>query len=451
MQFRSIVSLVRGSCCLGVLWAGVLLNRPDKICHADEPRFSSDIAPLLQKRCVGCHGAKSAEAEYRLDTFERLLKDGVSGSPPIEPGKPESSELYLRLVTDDDDTRMPAESERLADEEIELVRRWIAAGAKFDGISQQESLSDLLPAIVHPSAPATYRRPIPISALAIDPSGQTVWLGGYHEITNWGWDGELQARIGDQGQRTYSIDFEPAGRRLLSASGTPGELGEVRLFEPETDLSPRVLVRADDVIMAARWSPDGTKVAVGMPNGALQVFDVTTGSLLNTLTGHSGAITALRWRDDGKQVVTASADRTAKVHDIEKGRSIATFSGHNGIVTDVLFSKDPSQLMSVAVDGSAALWSASDGRKRRDLLKADRPLFRIAASENAYILAGNRVIKRFESGSHRDLGLPIDSTDVMTAIDVHDAHVAIGTIAGDVLIVELETEKLQRFEPLPHE
>ena len=47
--------------------------------------FKKDVAPLLQRRCVTCHGEESAKGGYRLDTFARLSKAGESDLAPIVP------------------------------------------------------------------------------------------------------------------------------------------------------------------------------------------------------------------------------------------------------------------------------------------------------------------------------------------------------------------------------
>lgn len=98
---------------------------------ADEPvDFATQIRPILSDRCFHCHGPddNAREADLRLDT-----KDGAyEGS--IVPGDPKSSEVFARISSEDESTRMPPpESNRsLSKEEIELIRRWIKQGAQYD-------------------------------------------------------------------------------------------------------------------------------------------------------------------------------------------------------------------------------------------------------------------------------------------------------------------------------
>ena len=47
----------------------------------------------------------------------------------VIPGKPEQSELYKRLITDDEEDRMPPDDAPLSPQEIDTIRRWISEGA----------------------------------------------------------------------------------------------------------------------------------------------------------------------------------------------------------------------------------------------------------------------------------------------------------------------------------
>ena len=137
---------------------------------AADVSFLRDVAPILTTRCAGCHGDKKAEGDYRLHTFDYLLLAGASGSVAVTPGKPEESELLARLVDADPATRMPQEDDPLTKAEIETVRNWIAAGAKFDGVDRAASIKSQLPPRKHPAAPERYAHAVPVYALAWSPT-----------------------------------------------------------------------------------------------------------------------------------------------------------------------------------------------------------------------------------------------------------------------------------------
>ncbi len=99
--------------------------------HADGAvDFDQQIRPILFSRCVGCHGADTAEAGLRLDS--RAAATGQLDSvAAIVPERPEESELLRRVASNDPEERMPPEGEPLTAAEIELLQRWIDEGAPW--------------------------------------------------------------------------------------------------------------------------------------------------------------------------------------------------------------------------------------------------------------------------------------------------------------------------------
>jgi hypothetical protein len=90
-------------------------------------RFESQILPILQKKCLRCHGAQKRNAELNLATGADLLHGSESGAVVVA-GQPDESLLYQKIR----DREMPPEgNEPLTDAEAELIRRWIAEGAKL--------------------------------------------------------------------------------------------------------------------------------------------------------------------------------------------------------------------------------------------------------------------------------------------------------------------------------
>lgn len=103
------------------------LSAPDTA-SANAVDFSRSIAPILQARCLGCHGRKSQKGGLRLDSRERLLKGGDSG-PIVEAGRAKESRLIEVVTgTTDDGLVMPPEGPRLRPEQIESLRAWIDRG-----------------------------------------------------------------------------------------------------------------------------------------------------------------------------------------------------------------------------------------------------------------------------------------------------------------------------------
>jgi hypothetical protein len=102
---------------------------------ADTPlSFNRDVRPILADACFHCHGPDSGtrKADLRLDTEQSFFGEG-GNDPVVIPGKADDSPLYDRLIADSPDDIMPPPDshKELKPEQIEIIRRWINDGAKW--------------------------------------------------------------------------------------------------------------------------------------------------------------------------------------------------------------------------------------------------------------------------------------------------------------------------------
>jgi hypothetical protein len=101
--------------------------------------FTRDIKGILSNRCVRCHGPDAedrhggGEEGLRLDTFDGATED-LGGYAAIVPGNPAESELIARITETDPDVVMPPPEagEPLSAAEVEILSRWISAGAEYE-------------------------------------------------------------------------------------------------------------------------------------------------------------------------------------------------------------------------------------------------------------------------------------------------------------------------------
>jgi hypothetical protein len=141
------------------------------LCAADRvPTYNRDIRPILSDKCFACHGPDHGkrEAGLRLDVRELAVKPLESDAMAIVPGRPEASELLRRVTAESPDEVMPpphAKLGRLSREEIETLRRWIAAGAEY-----QAHWAFL------PVEPVTLPE-VPQDAIIRNPIDRIVWAG----------------------------------------------------------------------------------------------------------------------------------------------------------------------------------------------------------------------------------------------------------------------------------
>ena len=95
--------------------------------------FARDIQPLFAEHCLECHGMDKAKGGLTLTTLKGATKTLKSGATAIVPGDVARSSLVERVLTSKLDERMPPKEKKpLKPAQIEILRTWIAEGAKFD-------------------------------------------------------------------------------------------------------------------------------------------------------------------------------------------------------------------------------------------------------------------------------------------------------------------------------
>jgi mono/diheme cytochrome c family protein len=112
--------------------------KPDEIAAR---QFVTDVLPVLKAKCFACHGDKPDKIEGKLNATSRarLLSGGESKEPAIVPGRPERSLLY-KAIRWDGLEMPPKENDRLSAAQIDVIGKWITAGAPWPDEAEQKRL-----------------------------------------------------------------------------------------------------------------------------------------------------------------------------------------------------------------------------------------------------------------------------------------------------------------------
>jgi WD40 repeat protein len=249
---------------------------------------------------------------------------------------------------------------------------------------------------------------------AFSPDGRRLFTaGGDHAVRVW----DARPLAGDAGPERYCIRahddrvtgvaFSPDSRLLVSASLD----GAARVWDAADGRPVRTLTRRPGHVQSAAFSPDGTRLALGVwcpwqderEAGRVDVWDARTwegvqrwrvdpvgvlgvafsrdGSLLGAATDHS--VRVLR-ADSGEVVwaaphpclviavafgrgdllAVADADGAVTAYDGRTGRRVRSFPAHAGRALGVAFSPDGSRLASAGVDGAVRVWDVEGWRER---------------------------------------------------------------------------------------
>jgi hypothetical protein len=426
------------------LAAFIILGTIGLSLRAEEVSFKSAIAPILIGNCLGCHGSKKAEGGYRVDSYERFLAAGDSEADAIIPGNPAESESLQRIIAEDDCYRMPLEGEPLSKEQIALITQWIKEGAKYDAEDPQAVLASIVPPPTYADPPETYPRSVPVTAVAFNPAGNQLVAGGYYELTIWNVeDGSLIRRIKNMAQRTFAIRFSNDGKTIIAGGGSPGQIGEARLFDAETGELQRVLGTTLDVVLDVQLNPAGDKLAIAGADGAVQIFNLADGKSIRTITSHSDWIMAVAWNADGTQIASASRDKTAKVFDVETGELLVTYGGHSQPVQGVAFHPNNTLVYSSGKDNKIHWWNKADGKKSGELALGGE-VFKLQQS-SAFIFAASadKSVRQLDAAAQKEVRKYTGHGDWALSSDYHfdTKRVASGGFNGDIQIWNAEDGK----------
>jgi hypothetical protein len=114
-----------------ILLAGIVLSIWFTGCKDEKIDFSAQVKPILNKRCISCHGGVKRNAEFSLLFRNEALDTAESGKLAIIPGDPGHSELIRRINSNDPEVRMPYKEEPLSKAEIDILTQWIKEGAEW--------------------------------------------------------------------------------------------------------------------------------------------------------------------------------------------------------------------------------------------------------------------------------------------------------------------------------
>jgi WD40 repeat protein len=251
------------------------------------------------------------------------------------------------------------------------------------------------------------RRPLPVSALAVDPSGQHAAIGGPDGgIRLW----ELGrpspgAAVPVHAQSVNALAYDPSGTQLLSG----GSDGEVAVLRADTlAVQARLRGGGRGSVMAVAWSPQADALAAGYTDGTLVLFERSSGRPLRPpIASRQQSITAL------------------------------AFVGRDA-------------LLSSGLDGSLRLWQPSTGALRCTVASAHSDgVNGLAVGQGGLLATGGRDqrVVLWRTPVAADPGCPVPLAELPSPVP---SDAAVTTLAfsrdGAALAVGTEDATVQLFE-----
>ncbi len=166
---------------------------------------------------------------------------------------------------------------------------------------------------------------------------------------------DLVTLVGHEGA-VLAAGFSPDGSRVATA----GADGTVRVWDAATAAVRLDLRRAHrGVVRAAAFSPDGARLLTAGDDGFARVWDAATGAKVLDLA-HDSGVSAAAFGPDGRRLVTGGEDRYARVWDAATGAEEQRMR-HGARVAAVGFDPAGVRVVSAGTDGAVRVWDAATG------------------------------------------------------------------------------------------
>jgi WD40 repeat protein len=245
-----------------------------------------------------------------------------------------------------------------------------------------------------------------VNAVAFSPAGDLLAAGAGDGVVRvchtsaGGWCGERRLHDGP----AFAVAFSPDGRWLATAGGErdgqAAEAGAVKVVDAGLGAAATVELPHPARAHAAAWSADGRQLATACADGLARIWDVASGELVATFTGHQDDVNWVAWSPQGGQLATAASDGTVRLWEVDGGAMLEVFREPVGQVWEVAFSPDGTRLAGVAADGCLHLWHVDT---RRHLLAI--PGHDGAAWALAFAADGRTIVTGADDGTARLWGL----------------------------------------------
>lgn len=280
--------------------------------------YRRDVWPIVRRHCRGCHSHSKLEGGLSMDSVADMLKGGDSGPLFDLKEKDPDASLFLTMITGDE-PEMPKGQPALSAAKIEVIRKWLKAGAKDDSRP-----GDNGPVV---RIPETYRFAPAVTAVAVSPDGKRLAAACRSEVVLFPDVGNPDApsvRLKTMCDLITNVEFSADGKLLAASGGSPSLYGELRIFSAADGKLINTRRIGTDTLFHGNFSPDAQSIALGGADGAAHIIPLDPNAEVKSIPLHSDWVFDVAFSPDGKTIVTGGRDKSAKVASVETLKLLRT-------------------------------------------------------------------------------------------------------------------------------
>ena len=475
---------MRVCCGLLILVVGVATSRAD---DQAAPIYAKQIAPFLKTYCLGCHnGDDDSKGGLDVRTFKSLMEGGDNGVA-IVPGKAVESRMIRMLLGTAKPKMPPKDSKQPRAEEIELVRKWIDAGAHGPEKPEAGASGSVEIPRIEPKRSVSPA----ITSVAFSRDGKWLAAARHREVVVFDAASGANTRtLRGAANPINAVAFSPDSRWLAAGEGAAGVEGRVVIWpvsaantsektpQAETSAEPQVITGHVDSVYAVAFAPSGKQLVTASYDKLLKVWDVGDGSPLTpdpspprgrgedargpltpdpsppggrgedarvTLKHHTAAVFGAAFSPDGNWLASVAADQTVKIWNVASGQRVATLTEATKGLSAVAFSLRGRELAAAGIDKMIRVWEwdGSAAKLRRSAVAHDAPILALAYSpdgETLFTASEDRRIKSWDAGTLREKHVHESLADwpLSLAVTPDGKQLAVGLFSGELLLFETD-------------
>ncbi|SVA42324.1 uncharacterized protein METZ01_LOCUS95178, partial [marine metagenome] len=432
---------------LGLIAAGPLFA-------ADKVTYQDQILPIFRNKCLKCHNADKMKADLDLSTYDAAIQ-GSGNGPVLVGGDPDESMLYKAVAHLEKPTMPP--KDKLPENEIELIKKWVAGGLLMN--SGSKAMITSKPKVNLALDPDSLGKrpegppPMPNEVFALDsyirtartsvstgmavsPWSPLIAIGGQRQVLLYNTDTLNVAGIIPFNEGfPHSMKFSANGKLLIIGGGRGANLGISTVWD--ITKGEQILTVGDDLdaVLATDISPDQRFIAHGGPDRFLRIFSTETGEVVHKIKKHTDWVTAVRFSTDGKYV--ASGDRNGGLHiwETEPGQRVCSFS-HGNRVTGFEWATT-NIVVSASMDGNSKIFNVDEARQLKSWGTHSGGASSLARTMSGLLVTSGRnkraTLWDGNGGKKRDFVFPGDIPS--QAVPSHDGKLVIGSDWNGVVYV----------------